>query len=443
MTNLWRTLFLEERPSIGLAFFRIAVALTTGLHVLPSFLHLEDNYFQTALKAYNFSFFTPGAVELVQKSSDGVVVFFIVLFCVTWFFFLIGLFTKISCILMVLSCYYFYALNEFHIGGKLSWDILLVVLFLMCVTPYAGDYFSVDCLRRKDPLAYKRKRPFFLQRLLQLQIASSYFYTGLYKITPPGNWLTGNPMYYLMNYPPAGCVKNFLLKEFLAGHPQLCYGIGILIATTELLMPFLLFYPRTRRSAIILGFIFHVLLVWTLHVPTIFFFLFPPQLLLFIHPDRIVEWIEKKRAIAAQGVQSILVYDGRCRFCLSNVRMLRVMDLWNTLKMVDYNEVNSDEKGDLPGLHPDLTMEHAASQLHLIEPEGTLYAGYFVLRRLSWKMPMLYPLIPVFYFPGTGLIGPWVYRWVAKNRYLFHFNKTCKDNCCFMPERNENFHSPR
>jgi len=36
----------------------------------------------------------------------------------------------------------FYALNEFHIG-TLSWDILLVTLFLMCVSPYHGIIFPL------------------------------------------------------------------------------------------------------------------------------------------------------------------------------------------------------------------------------------------------------------------------------------------------------------
>ena len=82
-------------------------------------------------------------------------------FCITWFCFLIGLFAQISCILMTACCYYFYALNSFQIG-TLSWDILLVTLFLMCVTPYHGDYFSVDALRRGDIDAWRRPQALFL-----------------------------------------------------------------------------------------------------------------------------------------------------------------------------------------------------------------------------------------------------------------------------------------
>lgn len=258
--KVWHRLFLEERPSIGLSFFRMAVALTTGLHVIPSFFHLEDTFFITAFKTCNYSFFPVAVVDLIQKSPDWLVLYFVMVFCLSCFFLLIGFFSQASCIVMTFTCYYFYALNAFAFG-TLSWDILLVTLFLMCLMPYHGDYFSVDCLMQEDIESYKTKRPFFLQRLLQIQVASTFFYTALYKITAQGDWLTGNPLYHLMNYPPAGVTKLFLLKDFLANQPQICYLIGVFIVITELSMPYLLFNPKTRRSGIYLGFIFHIALL--------------------------------------------------------------------------------------------------------------------------------------------------------------------------------------
>ena len=425
MKKLWHRLFLESRPSLGLSFFRIAVAITTGFHVIPSFLHLQDNYLSTALKEFNFSFFPPAVIDWVQKSPDLLVYFFVVFFCVAWFLFLVGLFSQISCILMTLACYYFYALNSFHIG-TLSFDILLVVLFLMCATPYHGDYFSVDCLRRKDILAYRRERPFFLQRLLQMQIASIYFYTALYKVTAAGNWLNDNPMYYLFNYPPEGVTKQFIFREFFAARPEACYGIGLTVMAMEFLLPFLLFIPRTRVFGIVVGFVFHLLLIITLHVPTIFFFLFPPQLLLFISPRAILNWIERKRLHNEQNGRMQIIYDGHCRFCLASINKLLIMDLFGSLREVDYQAVT-----DVKMLHPVLTKELCHSQLHLIEPGGKIHGGFFIFRRLCLKIPMLFPLVALFYFPGSSILGPMIYRWVAKNRYLFHFNSTCQDNACF------------
>ena len=424
MKNLWSKLFLDERPSIVLAFFRLAVALTVGSHVLPTFFPLKENYLLGALKVLNSNFFTVGVLELVQQSPDALVVGFVVVFCLSWFFFLIGYRTQLSCIVMTLSCYYFYALNAFAVG-TLSWDILLVTLFLMCLTPYSGDYFSLDSVLRRDAGAFERRRPYFIQRLLQMQVAFTYFYTGLYKITADGNWLSGNPIYYLLLTPSAGVTKYFLLRDFFVSQPQLCYVLGVMIVVIELLMPFLLFNPSTRVTGIYLGFIFHLTLILTLDVPAIFFFLFPAQLLLFVFPDKVIGWIKERRAIFHLAPPTRVVFDGHCQFCSASVEMIKVMDLFGRLTFVDYQTVS-----DFSVLHRDLTKEKAHSQLYLIDSHGDLYGGFFAFRRMTLLLPMLYPAILLVYFPGASILGPLLYRWVAQNRYLFHLNKKCANNDC-------------
>jgi predicted DCC family thiol-disulfide oxidoreductase YuxK len=409
MKKIWNILFLEERPSIGLAFFRPFVALTVGLHVFPSFFHLDDNYLSTAFKTFNSDFFPQSFINWVEQSPDILVIFFVWAFVITWFCFLIGLFSQISCILMTACCYYFYALNAFHIG-TLSWDIVLVTLFLMCVTPYHGDYFSMDALRRGDVDAWCVQRPFFIQKLLQLQTASTFFFTGLYKITGEGNWIASNPIYYLMNYPSEGVTKHFLLKEWMAVHPHFCHVTGLMIVATEISMPFLLFIPKTRRAAIILGLCWHILLVLTLDVPAIFLFLFPAQMMLFIHPQKITAWIEAHRRINAQSPRSKVIYDGECGFCRSSIRILQVMDLWGKLEYV-------------PG-------PKGMREMRLDCPDGKSYGGFFAFRKLTWLLPMLYVMIPLVYFPGAGLLGPFAYRWVARNRYLFPVFHTCTNGAC-------------
>ncbi len=294
MLKTWRRLFLEDRPTTLLGLFRIAVAATTGLHVIPTFFQLEDNYLATAFKEKNLSFFTQPVIDWVDKSPDGVVLAFVALFCAACFLFLIGFLTQLSGILMMLSCYYFYALNSLHIG-TLSWDILLVTLFLMVVTPYPGGALSVDAALRKDFWGVKRPKPFFVQRLLQFQMASTFFYTALGKISPHGNWLTANPFWYLMNEPEGSVVKEFALRPFLAGQEALCYWIGLSVIAVEMTLPMLWFIRRTRAWAVAVGWFFHVLLVWTLHVPTIFLFLFPPQMLLFLD----ARWLRPPRSSAS------------------------------------------------------------------------------------------------------------------------------------------------
>ncbi|MGH7197431.1 MAG: DCC1-like thiol-disulfide oxidoreductase family protein [Candidatus Omnitrophota bacterium] len=423
--SLWERLFLEERPSIGLAFFRLAVAFTVGAHLIPTLLHLDDNYLSTAFKETNSSFFTPGVIELAARSPDGLVYFMTIFFYVTLAFFAAGLFSQISCLLMTACCYYFYALNSLHIG-TLSYDILLVTLFLMCVTGYHGDFFSLDALRVADPLAYKRKRPFFVQRLLQLQVASTFFYTGLCKVSARGNWLTDNPVYYLLNSTPESVVKHFPLRETVARHPDLCWWIGIGIVGSELALPFFLFIKRTRALAIAYGFFFHVMLLVTLHVPTIFFFLFPPQLLLFIDPETVVHWIEKKRRQNELRGQERLVYDGHCRFCIGSVQRIQVLDLFRRTALVNYQEWE-----DVTKIDPRLTRDLCHSRMQLLAENGKLYEGFFAFRHLAGKIVLLWPLAPFLYLPGMSWAGSKTYDFIAKNRYLFHNKKTCTDNACF------------
>ncbi len=284
ISEFWHRLFLEERSSISLGFFRIAVAVTVGTHVIPTLIPMADNYLATAFKETNTSFFPVWILAVVEKSPDGIVWLMAGLFYVFWFSFLIGFSAQMSCILMALTCYYFYALNSLHIG-TLSWDILLVTLFLMCLTGYHGDHFSADAWLRARRGIAPPKRPFFIQRLLQFQLAWTFFYTALCKITP-GNWLTDNPYRYLMNNPDGGVIRRFWFRDYLAAHAGLCYAIGLGVIIAEFLVSILLFLPRVRYVAIAYGLFFHVLLLLTMHVPTIFFFLFPPQFLLFIPPEK-------------------------------------------------------------------------------------------------------------------------------------------------------------
>ena len=424
MSRWWHRAFLEERPSISLSLFRVAVAWTVGAHVIPSFFQMEDNYLSTAFKTKNVWFFPASLLRLVEASPDGVVWTFVLLFHGALATFTLGLWTRRSCLLVTFACYYFYALNPYHIG-TLSFDILLVTLFLMCLTPYPGDFLSLDSVRRGDRQAWKRLRPVFLQRLLQLQLAWTFWYTALSKVTGGGNWLTGNPYYSLMRYPSIGVVRDFPLREWLGQHPGLCYGLGLVLLVFEFTVPFLWFIPKTRVVGVSLGITFQFMLWITLHVPTIFVFLFPPMMLLFIRPERLVGWMEARREACAVQGHGIVLYDGRCGFCLASVRRLEVLDLFGWVALRDFHA-----EPYLRRLHPELTPERCHSEMVVIEPDGRLSGGFTAFRRLCLRLPLLWWLAPPVYLPGAGWIGTRVYRWVARRRSLLHQHPVCETNQC-------------
>ncbi len=416
----WQRLILNERPSLSLGLFRIAVAFTTWSAVFPSLVHYKQNYFPEAFKTFNYTFFPKDFVLLVQESPEWMITAFVVLFCVSSFTMFIGLLSQISCILMTACCYYFYALNSYHVS-TLSWDILLVNLFLMCVTSYPGDYFSVDALFKRDELAYKRLRPYFLQRMLQFQIAFMFFYTALYKTTAQGNWINDNPLFYVFNYPPDGVTKTFLLKDYLVGMPQLVYGLGLGIVAVEFLMIILLFNRKTRVMAIYCGVIFHILLMLTLDVPATFFFLFPAQLMLFINPKKIVKWIERRRQRNQSYPHGVLLFDGNCGFCRFSLSVLKVMDMFSAIKYVDANTIS-----DLTVYHADLTKKKCDKAMQLVDETGRLSEGFYAFRTMCVWMPMAWGLLLIFYLPFAGFIGNQTYRLIAANRSLFSRFISCQ-----------------
>jgi len=287
--TFWDEFFLKEGTSFNLGWFRIAFAASVGLHVIPTLIPMADNYLSTAYKAKNLNFFPIWILEIVEQSSPELIWLMVGLFYVAWFAFLVGFKSQISCILTTLCCYYFYALNSMHIG-TLSWDILLVTMFLMCVTPYLSDHFSVDSwLRKKKGHATPIERPIFMERLLQLQLSWTFFYTAIHKVVP-GNWLQDNPYYYLMNVPDGGVVKQFWFRDVIAASPELCYTLGISVVISEILISTWLWMPKFRPLAIVMGIFFQILLLVTLHVPTIFFFQFIPHFLLFVPAQRWSAW---------------------------------------------------------------------------------------------------------------------------------------------------------
>lgn len=409
--SLWSKLFLEEASSLPVSAFRIPVALAVGAQFLPALLEFQDNYSPWAFVTKNTSYFPPWMLELVDRSPQGLVVLFAALFWVSWLGFLAGLYTQWSGVLMFLLGNYFYALNHTP-HGMLSIDILLVTVLLMVLTPYPGDHFSLDALRRARPEGHRRTRPLFLQRLLQIELAVMYFHTGLCKILP-GNWLSENPYHYLMNTPAGGIVRDsFFLKAFLASRPELCYLVGLTVVLTELASPFLLFIPRTRWFAIGLALFFQLMLFWSLHVPTTaFLFVFPFQLFLFIHPDRVLKAVEGRRALNREHPKGLLLYDGQCGFCRAGLARIQALDLFGALSARDLHAV--EKPGDL---HPALTREACLRRMQYLEG-GRLYDGFHAFRRMALRLPMLYPLLPFLWLPGMGRLGRRAYDFVARNRH--------------------------
>lgn len=68
---------------------------------------------------------------------------------------------------------------------------------------------------------------------------------------------------------------------------------------------------------------------------------------------------------------------------------------------------------------PGLNREVLVQAVHLLSPEGNVWAGFEAVRRLAIILPALWPLLPGLCTPGASFLGPAVYGWISRNRHRF------------------------
>ena len=106
-----------------------------------------------------------------------------------------------------------------------------------------------------------------------------------------------------------------------------------------------------------------------------------------------------------------LIYDGQCGFCVRSLRICRALDVRRHLRFHDANA-----RPQTLAAFPELEHADFDNAMFAVSPDRHVYRGFFAFRRMLWESPLMWPLLPLFYFPGTSVVGPRVYAWVARNR---------------------------
>jgi predicted DCC family thiol-disulfide oxidoreductase YuxK len=109
-----------------------------------------------------------------------------------------------------------------------------------------------------------------------------------------------------------------------------------------------------------------------------------------------------------------VVYDGLCRFCERSLAAVQRIARRPLLRLYDANDPET-----INARFPMLAGADTSNAMFVVTPRGEVFRGFFAYRRIMWESPRLYPFLPLFYAPGAGLIGPWIYAWVARHRRHF------------------------
>lgn len=105
-----------------------------------------------------------------------------------------------------------------------------------------------------------------------------------------------------------------------------------------------------------------------------------------------------------------LVYDADCRFCVQSL---------NLVKRVDVRQTCRFESSRDPGVSrrfPQLADVDLNEAMYAIDARGKIYKGFFAFRKIVASLPVAWPVVPLFYFPGSAFIGQRVYAWIARHR---------------------------
>jgi len=286
--------------------------------------------------------------------------------------------------------------------------ILACLLLLLCLAPI-GRAMSLDRVRavRAAKLnnldatlpPYTSVWTGACTRLMQIQMAVLFFYSGVGKVAGE-DWWNGDAVWIV--FTTHEHYSKFIL-DVLASHYWIVNAATYGTILIELAFPFLIWQRATRPYLLVLALFLHA--QFALLMGLIYFsFVMMMGHMSFLRP----EWLARLGAAWKRKVGEMeMIYDGRCGFCYRSMAGFLAYDGLQQIKVRDFrtnpSSIVSDDK-----------MEKA---LHLVLPDGRALPGFEAYRYVVLRVPGLWWMIPLFYVPVLSrLIGHPVYNWIAANR---------------------------
>lgn len=107
--------------------------------------------------------------------------------------------------------------------------------------------------------------------------------------------------------------------------------------------------------------------------------------------------------------RATLIFDGECGICQQAVSLLKRWDREHVLRYVPFQDSAAVARFEiaLPAL---------AAAMHLVVPDGRVYAGADAVPELLRLFPGKRWLAPLFRIPGVLPIARRIYAWIARRR---------------------------
>lgn len=297
----WNKFFFEERPTEGIALFRIVWVGLIFVYYLFDAGNLADYYGPQAIISFDttnahFSYPHLSIFKMFHPDQDVVQGLFVV-FIISLFTSMIGLFTRYSLIVAFVLMTSFHQRNIWMLSSA---EVLMRTITLYLIFSPCGHSLSVDSLLGKHYSEFRRSRtwPAWTWRLIQIQISIVYLWTFWHKLKGD-DWLDGNAVYYatrlesMTNFTIPFLMDSMIFMKLMTwGTLVVEFALGALIWVKEL-----------RKPVIIAGILFHLGIEFVMSIP--FFELFMISLLInFFSPEEIKSYVDKMISNVLLGIEN-------------------------------------------------------------------------------------------------------------------------------------------
>ena len=287
-------------------------------------------------------------------------------------------------------------------------QIVMCLLLILCLAPI-GRALSLDRvravraakLRNLEAVLPPYASPWAgaCKRLMQIQMAVLFFYSGLAKVRGD-DWWHGDALWlvFTMNE-----YYNRVLLDVLASNYWLVNLATYGTILVEIAFPFLIWQRRTRPYMLAAAIFLHVQIAVFMGMPYFSFVMIMGHMS-FLRPT----WLTRLGAAWKRKTGEMeMIYDGRCGFCVRSMAWFLAFDGLRQIKIRDF-------RTDPSPVVSDAQVEKA---LHLVLPDGRALPGFEAYRYVVLRVPGLWWQVPLFYVPVLSrLFGHPIYNWIAANR---------------------------
>jgi predicted DCC family thiol-disulfide oxidoreductase YuxK len=127
--------------------------------------------------------------------------------------------------------------------------------------------------------------------------------------------------------------------------------------------------------------------------------------------------------VTAPGPMTVL-FDGACPFCTRSARAIQRVFGVESVTLRDFQQPGALEP------HPTVTLDALRAKMHVVMPDGRVFAGAEAFARIVARVPVLGWMAWLYYVPGARQIADAAYAWVAKHRYRLFRRTACTSGTC-------------